>query len=161
MKAELVKRILLGLAVVALVIIWSRNLLLFFPHEENAKPNEVTAATLVPSEKLKIAVNSESTFVFAENVRDPFQIPRARSTVSDNNRKKLPPPPPPEPPHASLIGIVWNAKSPQVVVFDSLTNGSVILSERQSINGYQIRSISKTQVVLQSKRQRVVWKANE
>lgn len=159
MKAETVKRVLLAIAVIALVIIWSRNLLLFFPHQDNAKQSKATVTTSPSSEKSKTAVDRESTFVFAENVRDPFQIPRPRSVSPDSAKRKPIPQPPPEPPHASLIGIVWNAKSPQVVVFDSVSNSSVILSERQSINGYQVRSISKSQVVLQSKRQRVVWKA--
>lgn len=161
MKAEVVKRILLGVAIMVLVIIWSRNLLLFFPHEEKVKSDKLTSTPVASSERIEATNHSESKFVFADDVRDPFQIPRPKSTSSESAKKKLLAPPPPEPPHASLIGIVWNTKSPQVVVFDSLTHGSVILCERQSINGYQIRSISKTQVVMQYKRQRIVWKANE
>jgi hypothetical protein len=161
MKAETVKRILLAIAAVALIIIWSRNLLLFFPHQEDVKPNATVVTTSMPSEKSRAAVDRETTFVFADDLRDPFQIPQPQSVPSDDAKRKPIPQPPPEPPRASLIGIVWNAKLPQVVVFDSVSNGSVILSERQSINGYQVRSISKSQVVLQSKRQKVVWKAND
>ena len=161
MKAETVKRILLAIAAVALIIIWSRNLLLFFPHQDNAKQSKAVVTTSTPSDNPRAGVGRESTFVFADDVRDPFQIPQPKTVSSDSAKRKSIPQPPPEPPHASLIGIVWNTKSPQVVVFDSVSNASVILSERQSINGFQIRSISKTQVVLQSKRQKVVWKAND
>jgi hypothetical protein len=161
MKAEIVKRVLLGLAIMVLIVIWSRNLLLLFPHEDRVTSNNTVVQEPKSSQKSQTKELSESDVAFNDDLRDPFQIPQTRPTQSDSTRKKSPPPPPPEPPHASLIGIVWNAKSPQAVVFDSLTNGSVILSERQSINGYQLRSISKTQVILQSKRQRVVWKANE
>jgi hypothetical protein len=161
MKAETIKRILLAIAAFALVIIWSRNLLLFFPRQEDVKPNTDVVTTSSPSAKPRTAVDRESTFVFANDVRDPFQKPQPKAVPSDGAKRKSIPQPPPEPPHASLIGIVWNVRSPQVVVFDSVSNSSVILSERQSINGYQVRSISKSQVVLQSKRLRIVWKAND
>jgi hypothetical protein len=161
MRAEIVKRVLLGVAVMVLIAIWSRNLLLLFPHEDRVTSSNTVVQEPKSSQTSQAKDVSQSAVAFTDDLRDPFQIPQAKLTLPDSGRRKSPPPPPPEPPHASLIGIVWNATSPQAVVFDSLTNGSVILSERQLINGYQIRSITKTQVVLQSKRQRVVWKANE
>ncbi|GEM_PF-5120393 len=160
MKPEIVKRMLLAIAIVVLVIIWSRNLLLFFPGKTEGA-QKATAPTPSSSTVAKATADCDSLFVFRDDVRDPFQIPQPKRTAADSTRRKAPPPPPPEPPHASLIGIVWNAESPQVVVFDSIVGASVILTERQSINGYQVRSISKDQVILQSKRQRVVWKAHE
>ncbi len=161
MKADLFKKILLAVAGLALIAIWSRNLLLFFPRHQE-KDRRATSSTMpTSSHPYNSDTEPESLFVFADGIRDPFQVPSLRPASADTVKRRRPKPPPPEPPHAALIGIVWNAKAPHVVVYDSLTNASVILKLKEWINGYQVRTIEKKRVTLRSNRQLFVWETDE
>ena len=160
MKSDLFKKILLAIAAILLIVIWSRNLLLFLPKSEDSR-GAVSDTRTQPADKVAGESSERDTrFEFPQDVRDPFQMPAVKKPTADSTRRRLPKPPP-EPPHASLIGIVWNTTSPHVVVYDSLTQASVILKRQEWINGYQVRSIDKKQVVLRSKQQRFVWSADE
>jgi hypothetical protein len=161
MRAELAKKLILGVAAVALVAVWSRNLLLFYPGHPEARNNPATMSPRQSPKGPQGNSKGDSLFVFRDDVRDPFQRPSARPSVVDSTRRLRPKLPLPEPPHASLTGIVWSQTSPHIVVYDSLAKATVVLKQLQWINEYQVRSISRKKVLLRSKRQSFVWIADD
>ena len=163
MKAETVRKVILGCMVLVLITVWVRNLLLFFPGSSK-RNRSATPEQVVRGEELSADLErpgGESAFVYVPSRRDPFAMPIEKSPTADSLGKRHVVKPLVESPHALLQGIVWSPKAPRIVVFDSLSMQTLVLRQKDALNGYQVLMISKSQVTMISKRQKIVWKSDE
>ncbi len=154
------KRIVLGVLAVLLIGIWIRNLLLLVPTNETGETPEVPGTAAGVSD-LPAFGFEDTAFTLDPNIRDPFLLPRnqlpknsSRSTIVQVAR-------PVESIRASLKGHVFSNAQSYVLAIDSLTGRIALYRVGDSLNGFYLDRISRTDIQWKTKRgHRLVWKAN-
>ncbi len=152
------KKFALGTLAVLLIAIWIRNLLLFVPATETDKmpePQDLSAgAAMVTTEPQR-----DTAFILDPAVRDPFSLPNEPSPIKAAHAPTTQSRPPAESLHASLMGHVFNARQPCIVALDSLTGRARLFHAGDSLNGFVLSKIARSEIHWKSQKgRRIVWK---
>lgn len=145
--------------VLALVLVgvWLRNLFLLVP-ESTADPIQTPSPGDAKFAGTLTAAARDTAFIYVPAERDPFAVPleqRPRLTKTAGPSRPLPDKPSIR---ASLLGHVWTAADPYIIVFDSLTSASRLLRPTDSLNGFTLTKISRNQIRWRSpKGPALVW----
>lgn len=155
------KKIMLGALALVLVAIWVRNFFLFVPAARIKETHDVTNQRYVGSVKTS-ETSSEVSFSLDEDFRDPFSLPKKsqpKVTTPSRTAQVLRPV---ETIRASLLGHVLNSQQPYIVVFDSVTSQSNLLRTGDSLNGFTLKKISRSEVQWTTRKgRRIVWNIDQ
>lgn len=158
MPVSLVKKLVLVSLAAILVVVWIRNYFLFVPvapsEQSPSVTNELRNQAVIAT---RFEVDSSHTSRAA--IRDPFSRPSRPQSSPTNTRISLQLSTPLETIRASLLGHVINSKLPYVVALDSSTGTSRLYRTGDSLNGFVLKSISRSEIIWKSsKGRKVVWK---
>lgn len=161
MSGPVLKKVLLATLAILLIAIWVRNLFMFVPASQSGgstqTPNHVNSAARQLPEAGK-----DTLFSLDPNVRDPFEVPKSPQPKLVTATATVPVPRPVETIHASLKGHVFNAQQPYIVAFDSMTEMTSLYRTGDSLNGYVLEKIARSEILWRSQKgRRVVWKTDE
>jgi hypothetical protein len=153
-----IKKALLVILALLLIAIWLRNLALLVSEDTES----VAAATIQKKTSLSSSPHdsvNEITFNFDAGRRDPFVRPRQRERTKVHSAPSTPDPKSAPSLRASLLGRVWDAKSPYIIVFDSMINQSRVFRVGDTLNGFLLARITASEVRWKSGKGRLlVWK---
>ncbi len=153
----LVKRVILVILALVLVGVWLRNLFLLVP-ESTADPIQTPSPGDAKFAGTLTSVTRDTAFIYVPAERDPFALPlenRPQLTKTAGPSRPLPATPSIR---ASLLGHVWTAGDPYIIVFDSLTGASRLLRPSDSLNGFTLTRVSRHEIRWRSpKGPALVW----
>lgn len=151
------RRAVLGTLILVLIAIWVRNLFLLMPEVEVAARATTSVDSLLNTDASGHGL-ADSTFTIDPGLRSPFaaaklEQPRPARKLESSRAK-----PPIESIRSSLIGCVYSAQQPHIVVLDSATDRTVVLRAGDTLNGFVVTRIARSEVNWKSlKGRRLVW----
>ncbi len=154
------KRIVLGVLAILLIVVWIRNLLLLLPTKETVETTQ-TGGRAMRASVLPARGSDDIVFALDSNIRDPFLLPRTLPPKNATRTTPAPIPRPVESIRASLKGHVLNATQSYIVALDSLTGNIALYRIGDSLNGFHLNRITRSEIQWKSRKgRRLVWKTS-